>query len=200
MTRSRPPDRSRRLSQRVMLRWGAVLGLSALAGCTKEIGQEFPPNEKIPLSGQLPDLPVEERTAVLEAGITALADADIATEEEFVTALEAEGIAVESLETIHDVLTLEYSTRQSPNEGVLHELGLIAGAYAALVETRYHTTVLEVTIANERSSTYGVAEIAAEDAERYNASEYSAMEYGELVASSIMSKRDPPAVETVPSI
>lgn len=198
MVRSRPPD-CFRPSRRAMLRWGAVLGLSALAGCTEEIGQEFPPNEKVPLSEMIPDLPVEEQTEVLEAGITALANTDIASEDEFVTELEAADIAVESLDTAHDVLTLEYTIQRSQNEGVLHELGPIAGAYAALVAAGHGATALDVTIADERSSTYGVAEITAEDAERYNAGGYSATEYGELVASSIRSKRDPPEVETVSS-
>lgn len=182
-----------------MLRWGAVLGLSALAGCTEEIGQEFPPNKEIPLSEMIPDLPVKEQTEVLEAGITAFANTDIASEDEFVAALEAEDIAVESLDTAPDVLTLEYTTQRTQNEGVLYELGLIAGAYAALVAAGHGAPVLDIAIADKRSSTYGVAEIAAEDAKRYNAGGYSATEYGELVASSIKSKRDSPEVKTVPS-
>ena len=198
MGRSQLFDDSRASSRRTLLRWGAVLGLSTLAGCTEEIGREFPPNKKAPLSEIVPEIPVKKRTTVLEMGITGLDTEAITTEEEFTTTLEAAGIEIESLSKTYDVLKLEYTTQRSQDEGVLHELGPIAGAYAALVDAGYTATALDVTIAHTDSSTVGFVEVSTENAARYNAGEYSAAEYGELVASSIKSKRNPPRVKTGP--
>lgn len=176
------------------LRWVVALGASSLAGCTADIGKELPTNEKVPLAEQVPDLPVEERTERLGAAITTLAGADIADEAEFVAALEAEGIAVESLEMTYGVLELEYLAEAPRSEGVLREIGSIAGAYAALIDTGHDATTLEMTIVDRSSSTYGVAEATTKDAKRYNAGDLSGKEYGELVAGSIGSKRHPPDV------
>ena len=199
MEGSRSSDGTRPASRRALLRWGAVLGVSALAGCTEEIGREFPSNEKVPLSEVVPEVPVKKRTTVLETGITELAGEDLTTNDEFTAEIEAAGIEVGSFSERYDVLKLEYRNQTRRNRGVLHELGLVAGAYAALVSADRTTTALDVTITNARSSTVGFVEISSEYAARYNAGEYSAAEYGELVASSITSKRDPPKVESAPS-
>lgn len=196
MDRPQSPDRSR-LSRRTALRWCAIGSLSSLAGCTADVGAEFPPNEKVPLARYLPDVPVEKRTDVLGAKIAALAAEDIADEEDFESALEAADIAVESLKTTYGILQLEFLARAPRDEGLLGEIGSIVGGYAALIDAGHDTTTLKMTIRDRESSTYGAAEATAKDAKRYNVGDLSAKEYGELVASSIESKRDSPDVEGV---
>lgn len=187
-SRSGGPSRRRR-NRRAVLRWCGLLGLSGLAGCTRDVGEQFPPNEKAPVSELRPDLPVAERTDVLEAGITELSSQSIGDEEALTRALEEHGVTIESTERVLDALELEYVADRSRERGPLYGIGRIAGAYAALVESGYDARVLEITVLQPTGSAYGVAEVETKYAKRYNAGRLSAKEYGELIAGSIESER-----------
>ncbi len=171
-----------------------MLVAAGSAGCVRESGEQFPPNEKWPTSGYAPDLPVTERSDVLESGIEAFEGREIGDEGEFEEALEAHGIAVEAVEREQGSLTIEYVFTDRVERGTLPDIALIAGAYAALVEAGYDATFFEITVLDGESSSFGAAEIETPWARKYNAGEYTATEYGELVASTVESARRPSTV------
>lgn len=196
MERELPEPRP--VTRRTLLRRGsgALAGMSTLAGCTEEIGEEFPAEREVPVAEFAPDPPIHEKTDVLAEGITMLADADVTDPDEFETTLIEHGIEIESVEREFEILTIEY--RSAVQQGILDDIGLIAGAYAALVAAEYDTTALDITIFDADSSSFGIAEITTDIAEQYNADELSAKEYGELVAETIESDRRPPDIDAEP--
>lgn len=196
MTEPGPSSRSRR----AVLRRGAIAlaGMASLAGCVEEMGEEFPPNTKTPVSERVPELPVTEKTDKLEEGITAMADEGIDDPESFGTAIEEYGIEVESVEVEFDVLTIEYINTELYEYGNIQDVAPIAGAYAALIDSGYGATALEITILDAAASSFGAAEIGTGLAEQYISGEFTAKEYGELVAETIESKRHPPDVGATP--
>lgn len=197
MDRPAPEERST-LSRRRLLGVGGVVGLSFLAGCTREEVEEFPENTKWPLSEVSPELPVRERSEVLEAAILSMTDADIETVEAFTSALEANELDIESAEEVRDVLSLEYTTTVRSDTGILHEIGTVAGAYAVLVESGYDAYALAITIHPTEASSYGSATVETRVSKRFNAGELSAAEYGELVTKTLESTREPPEVGVKP--
>ncbi|MEM4780802.1 MAG: hypothetical protein QXG03_04470 [Halalkalicoccus sp.] len=190
----------RSLSRRAVLSRaaGALAITGGLAGCDEEVGEQFPPNRKWPTSEYTLSLPVTERSDVLVSGIEAFADEEIADESGFADALESHGIPVETVERELDALTMEYETTDLGSGGKLHDVGLIAGAYARLIASGYETAFLEMTILDDESTSFGVAEVDTEWARKYDAGEYTAAEYGELVAATVESKRHPPEVGATP--
>ena len=189
------------ITRRRLLRRGGV-GLTAalgLAGCTEEIGEEFPPTEKEPVSEHVPELPVTERTEVLEEGISAFEGVEIADTDALEEELERYGVAIESVEKELEVLTLEYVEQDRREAGILDNVGPIAGAYASLLEAGYDAEALEITILDPDSTTFGAAEIETPIVERYNRDELTAKEYGELVAETIETRRLSPDVEPKPN-
>lgn len=189
------------VTRRRLLRRGGV-GLAAtvaLAGCTEEIGEELPPTEEEPVSERVPDLPVTERTEILEAGISAFEGVEIADTDAFKEELDEYGVAIESVEEELEVLTVEYVEQDRRTAGVLHNVGPIAGAYASLLEAEYDAEALEITILDPDSTTFGAAEIETIIAEEYNRDELTAKEYGELVSGTIETRRLPPDVEPQPN-
>lgn len=197
-SRTGPADRDRLTTRRRLLRWGSVGVAASLAGCTADVGDELPPNEKWPVAELTPELPVRERTGVLEDRIRELAGADLADPDAFAAAVEEYDLEVESVETERDVLTLEYHHPGRQAAGVLRDVGLLAGGYAALVEGGFDGVALDVTILETAPDSFGVAEIETRYAERFNAGKLSAAEYGELVASTVETDRDPPDVGVTP--
>lgn len=189
------------LTRRRLLRRGCVglTATTALAGCTEEIGEELPPTEKEPVSERVPDLPVTERTEVLEEGIAAFEDVEVADTDAFEEELDRYGVAIESVEEELEVLTVEYVEQDRRDAGVLHDVGPIAGAYASLLEAEYDAEAAEITILDPDSTTFGAAEIETPIAERYNRDELTAKEYGELVAGTIETRRLSPDVEAEPN-
>ncbi|WP_049915878.1 hypothetical protein [Natrialba taiwanensis] len=197
---AQPRDRPRtETCRRRLLRWGSLVGLTSLSGCTADIGEEFPPNEKWPTADLAPSLPVSERSTVLENGIEAMAPESIADEAEFETAIDEYGIDVETVERDRDVLTIEYAATERYETSTLHTLGPIAGAFAALVDAGYDATALAVTILDPAPDSFGEASIERPWAEAYLDGDLSAAEYGELVATTVASERHPPDVEVSPS-
>ncbi|MFA9501265.1 hypothetical protein ACERIM_00620 [Natrinema sp. H-ect1] len=198
MDRDATETGGRTRTRRRFLRAGTVAATAALAGCIEEMGTEFPTNEKWPISEYVPSLPVAERSAILEERIPELAGADITDPEGLGSALEEYDVAVESIERERDVLTLEYVNTDRHDEGNVHDVALLAGGYAALIETGYDAVALGATILDDAPASYGSATVETTYAEEYNAGELTAAEYGELVVSTIESQRYEPGVDVSP--
>ncbi|ELZ14821.1 hypothetical protein C478_06321 [Natrinema thermotolerans DSM 11552] len=198
MDRDATETGGRTRTRRRFLRAGTVAATAALAGCIEEMGTEFPTNEKWPISEYVPSLPVAERSAILEERIPELAGADITDPEGLAATLEEYDVAVESIERERDVLTLEYVNTDRHDEGNVHDVALLAGGYAALIDAGYDTVALGATILDDAPASYGSATVETTYAEEYNAGELTAAEYGELVVSTIESQRYEPGVDVSP--
>lgn len=185
-------------SRRGVLARASVLIAAGSAGCVREVGEQFPSNEKWPTSGYTPDLPVTEQSDVLESGIEVFEGREILDESGFEDALSDRAVALEAVEREQGVLTVEYVFTERVERGTLHGIALIAGAYAALIEGGYDAAFLEVTVLDDESSSVGAAEIETPWASKYNTGEYTATEYGELVASTVESRRYPADVSATP--
>lgn len=185
-------------TRRRFLQAGAVAALTAAAGCIEEMGTEFPKNKKWPVSEYVPALPVAERSAVLERRISELSDTDITDPDELASTLEEYELAVDSVERERDVLTIEYVNTDRYDEGNVHDVALIAGGYAALVDAGYDTTVLGATILDDAPASYGSATVETSWALEYTAGGLTAAEYGELVVGTIESQRYEPTVDVSP--
>lgn len=186
------------LSRRRLLGVGGLVGLASLSGCTRDVVEEFPKNTKWPLSETKPDLPVLERSDVLKEGVRSMSDADVETVDEFAATLEAEGFEIEVVEEVRDVLSVEYVSTIRAGKGTYHDIAVIAGAYATLVENGYDVYALALTIHPAQASSYGSWVVETRMAKRYNAGELTAAEYGELVAKTLESSRTPPEVGVKP--
>lgn len=185
-------------TRRCLLRWGGFVGLAPLAGCTRDVGAEFPPNAEWHVSELTPDLPVREQSKIVADRIEATSSADVDDVDAFVGAVNEYGLAVESVERVRDVLVIEYVTTERFDEGTLHDVATTAGAYAALVDAGDDAVALGITILDDAPESYGVATVETVWARAYNAGEFSAREYGERVAGTVQSKRHPPDVPVSP--
>ncbi|WP_436343528.1 twin-arginine translocation signal domain-containing protein [Natronorubrum sp. FCH18a] len=185
-------------TRRRFLQASAVAATVGLAGCIEEMGTEFPPNEEWPVSERVPDLPVRERADVLEERIPELASAEIDDPEKLASTLEEYDLVVESIERERDVLTIEYVNTDRHDEGNLHDVALIAGGYAALVDAGYDAVALGATILDDAPASYGSATVETAWTTAYNSGELTAAEYGELVVGTIESQRYDPEVEVEP--
>lgn len=194
------PDRTSEpsMTRRGLLRVAGIAGASLLAGCTEDVGEEFPPNHEWPVSGYLPDLPVEERSALVAEHVERTASADIRRAEDLYEGFDDYDLEIESVERDRDVLNVEYTSTEQRSRGDLHCVAALAGAYAALVDAGYDAAALSISILDSAPSSYGVATVETEWAERYNAGELSAPEYGERVTGTIESKRHSPDVGVSP--
>ncbi|WP_222919233.1 hypothetical protein [Natrinema sp. SYSU A 869] len=198
MNRNAPGSGSERPTRRRFLQAGAVAATIGLAGCIEEMGTEFPQNTEWPVSSYVPDLPVEERSAIFEERVPELAAADVTDPEGLVSTLEEYDMAVESVERKRDVLTLEYVNTDRYDEGNVHDVALIAGGYASLIDTGYDAVALGATILDDAPASYGSATVETVHTEDYNAGALTAAEYGELVVSTIESQRYEPGVDVSP--
>lgn len=186
------------LSRRRFLRFGGLIGIASLSGCTRDVVEEFPKNSKWPLSETKPELPILERSDVLEEGVLSVSDVDVRTVERFAATLERNGLDVRTVEEVRDVLSVEYVSSIRVGEGTYHDVGMIAGAYAGLVEHGYDVYALALTIHPAAASSYGSWTVDTRIARRYNAGELTASEYGELVAGTLETSRAPPEVGVKP--
>ncbi|MFP9192947.1 hypothetical protein [Natronosalvus vescus] len=193
-----PPGDRTRISRRGALRLGGLASAALLAGCTEEVGQELPPNTKWPTTDLSPELPVRERTDILAERIEEMADEDIDDVEAFAAAFDEYALEVEAVEQVSDVLSIEYVNTLLYEEGNLHDVAPIAGAYAALIENGNDFAALAITILDAAPASFGSATVETDWAARFNAGDLSAAEYGELVATTVESKRHPPEVGVSP--
>lgn len=190
---SRPPR-----SRRDVLRSAAVAGSLVLAGCTEDVGEELPANEHWPVADLAPDPPVHQQTGVLEDAIKETSADRIEDVDGFVAALSARGLDFESVEEVVEALHLAYVEADLEGRGTLETIGLVAGAYAALVGAGFEARALELVVFGPEGDTVGVVEAATEWAAAFDEGALSAAEYGELVTATIESRRDPPEPDVAP--
>lgn len=184
-----------------MLRRGgaALAGAVGLAGCTEDVGEELPPNEHWPTAELVPELPVKQRKDALKTGIEELSAAGIDGVDGFVAALEERGIELESVEEVAEQLSLEYVETAPARNGTFEVVGLVAGGYAALVAAGFEARGLELVFFEADGSALGIAEARTEWAVAFNEGDLSAGEFGELVAGTIESRREPPEPDVTPA-
>lgn len=193
-----PADGGARRSRRSVLRSAAIGATLALSGCTEEIGSEFPPEAHQPISELLPDLPVEERTNVWEERITTAVALEIDGLDAFAGAFDEFNIDVEAVDRVNDVVVIGYINTDRYAEGNVHDVATLAGGYAALLDAGYDAEALGITILDDAPASYGTATVETRWAEAFNAGELTAAEYGELVETTIESRRRSPDVEVDP--
>lgn len=173
--------------------------MALLSGCTADVGDELPPNDKRPVSRYVPELPVTQRTSILAERIRIGAEAGVDSEEALAGAFEEHSLEIESVATERDVLTVEYVTTERYAQGALHDVGLLAGAYASLVEAGVDTVAMDLTILDDAPASFGAAEVDTAWAQGFNDEDLTAEEYGELVETTVETKRDSPNVAVEPS-
>lgn len=166
-----------------LARSGVLLGVAALSGCTEETLVEAE-REPVPfrdVEQEEFDLPVEQRLAVAEAAIERAEGEEFADLEEFESYLAEADIDVESLsEEEKDgkpIVSLESVFEQSSERGFIHNLGIVAGGYAALIAGGHESEKLESSLFDSDKQLFGEYEIRHPWAVEYNEDELTAREY-----------------------
>lgn len=177
---------------------GAAMALVPLAGCTEDVGEDLPPNEHWPVAGVFPELPIERRSDVLAARIEEMATRGIADLDGFERELSDADVSFATVELTDVRLELEYVNTTENRRVLIDVIGLTAGGFAALVEAGVDVRSLELVVYVPERPTVGVVEAAHEWAVRFNASDLSGKEFGELVVSTIESRRRPPVLDVAP--
>lgn len=178
------------------LRGGALVGsIVSLSGCTDSTLQEAksqPPPVAERFDEGLLGGPVTTRYDVAAEGIERADGADAGTTKAFEEYLKAQDIAVESVEEKEEhgtpVLSVEYAPAGPSEEGLMRSLGVVAGGYAALVDAGLDAEKLKASLLDPDGRVYGEYEIPTDYAERYNAGEITAKEYGRLASKKITSR------------
>lgn len=151
----------------------------SLAGCGRRRGDA---TEPVPLSDVIPDLPVEQRGDVLEAGVAAGLETESSDPESFERALSEAGVPVESVEAADGIVEVTYPADWA--DGLLDGVGLVGGAYASLVRGGYPATELRATLLDADGRPFG--EFTAEiDWVRRLGGDLTESEYGTLVADTL---------------
>lgn len=150
-------------SRRRYLATAGTVCAFALAGCLVERDEGYEPEpepveEHTPIGHRLPSLPVpefaDEYEAGLDAGIDAGIDAEVTDRETFGTALEERGLDVERLERGRRHLLLAY-VEETPETGVLREMGYVAGAYVPYVLASDEPATLDATVLEDGGTDFG---------------------------------------------
>jgi hypothetical protein len=191
-------DADRTRTRRGLIWAAGGAGAFLLAGCTEDVGEEFPENREWRVAEYLPALPVRERSVLLAEEIERLADADVREPEDLADAFEDDAFEVGAIERDRDVLSVAYARTDRTWTGDLHAVGPLAGAYAALIDAGYEAASMSLSILDDAPSSYGIATIQTTWAEAFNAGEISAETYGEHVTGTIESKRHSPEVGVSP--
>lgn len=181
--------------RRDLLRAGVTLvGIPALSGCTEqrleEAGRVPPPLEPIPKEEV--DLSVSQRLAIAEQGIERASGVDILTPDELAGYLRDQRVHVETVEGMVEggspILSLSYVVDETYDEGLMHHLGLVAGAYAALVEATQEHEKLTAHLLDPAGDEFGEYEIRRRWARKYNDGTYSARKFAYEAAATATSK------------
>lgn len=130
--------------------------------------------------------------------IEELAAAPIDDLDGFLAELEARSVPFEAVSEVADQLHLEYAVADPEREGILEVVGPVAGAYASLVDGGFEARALELVAFEADGATFGSVEVSTAWAEAYLAGRLTAGEYGELVAGTIESAREPPEPDVAP--
>lgn len=179
-----------------VLRAGAFAGgLAALSGCTDttlEESESQPPPLEERFDAAAVDLPVSTESDIAAEGIERAAGADVESVEAFEAYLREQEVAVESVEPKKEegeaLLSVEYVHGDAVERGLLYDLGIVAGGYAALVDAGVDAEKLKATLLDPGGRKFGEYEIPTDYAERYNAGEITAEEYARLASKKLTSK------------
>lgn len=172
----------------------AVVGAAAVAGCAEDAADlgpsPTPAKEKTPVGDDLPDLPVKEKSDELAAKIEAIHGEDIGDPTELAETLRSEGVTEADVteESEGGYLSLEYVGEVTEEEGLVADVGTVAGAYAALVDAGFDGEALEVTVLDGEGRETGSYQIPTRWATEYNEGRVSAKEYGEMVVGTMETK------------
>lgn len=120
---------------------------------------------------------VLETESIIE---TPLEEVDEEAEEEVVDEGNVEEGLVEAT-----IVELEYVIEERTEEGAARTIGIVAGAYAALLEAGHDSELLEATVLGPTDVPFGSYEIEGTWAEEYNAGELGAAEYGNEVLTTV---------------
>lgn len=205
------------MNRRTLLKRGGigVAALGALSGCTEETLEEAETNPTFMenVSEEEVDLPVDQRIGVVEDGILRAEDAEIEDTDGLEAYLEEEGLSVEDLseeETVVEelpeieiedvdvitndehgelpVLSLEYVRPDAIETGALHDMGVVAGGYAALVDAGHDAALLEATVVDSNREPFGSFDVLTPWTEEYVEGTITAREYGHKVWMTAMSE------------
>ena len=166
---------------------------AALAGCTVEYDEGYeerpdPVEEHIPVDGIRPDLPVREFSDEYEAGIEAGLGASVDDLASYGAALESAGLDVERLERDGNYLSLVY-VASPPENGVLRDVGFVAGAYVPYVLATDEPPTLDGTILETEGVDFGALTAYVNWVRAFNTGEESLAIYGERVFATLKTKR-----------
>lgn len=162
-----------------MLRAAAVSIALSLAGCGSRRGDA---EEPVPLSDVIPELPVEERSDVLEAGVVAGLETESSDLESFERALDEAGVPVESVDNVEGAVEVTYPADWM--DGLLYGVGLVGGAYAVLARSDYETEELVATVLDADGRAFGEFTAEIDWARRLDEG-LTESEYGTLVADTL---------------
>lgn len=161
----------------------------AVAGCTEatleEAEQPAGVLEELFDAAEI-ELPVEQRIDVLVDRIERLEGESLEDPAAFESSLTEAGLDVDSLEERdvagETVLELAYVIENPAAEGNVHSLGIVAGAYAALVRGGYDGDSLESSLHDAEGREFGTYDVETVWAEAHDASERSVRSYaGEVL-------------------
>lgn len=174
-----------------LLRSGGVVGVSvALGGCTEETLEEAerePPAVNGFFAEEELPLPVTQRLDVAADGVRAAENADVEDVDAFEQFLKDQGFTVEALEESETkvgepMLSLEYVVPESRDVGLAHQLGVVAGGYAGLVDAGHDSETLDASLLQPAGEKFGEYEVRHHWATEYNAGELTVKEYvGEVL-------------------
>ncbi|MFC4438777.1 MULTISPECIES: hypothetical protein [Natrialbaceae] len=171
----------------------AAVGSVVLAGCTVEHDEGYeeepePVEHHTPVQHRLPDLPVREFSDEYEAGIEAGLEGDVVDLETLRTALEDGGLDVDGLVRERNYLYLEY-LGETPETGVLWEVGYVAGAYVPYVLATDDPATLDATILERDGIDFGRFTGYVTWVRSFDAGEEPLETYGERVLETLKTKR-----------
>lgn len=180
------------MNRRDFLTRGAVAvgSIAALSGCTEETLEQAEKNP-LPIDEAVAeeeiDLPVDQRLEAAGEGIDRAEDAEIESVDDLETYLVEQGVQVEALEEKEaaglPIVSLEYVDEEVIERGMMHNLGIVAGGYAALVAADHDSEKLEASLLAPDGETFGEYTIESEWAEEYDDGEITAREYANDVVT-----------------
>ncbi|WP_148857310.1 hypothetical protein [Natronococcus pandeyae] len=186
-------NRPQAVSRRTLLATVGSLGSLAFAGCTTEHDEGYeeepePVEDHTPVQHRLPELPVREFSDEYEAGIDAGLEANVTGQDSLETALERGGIDVDRLARERRYLYLEY-VADTPEIGVLWEVGYVAGAYVPYVLASDDPATLEVTVLERSRIDFGRFVAYINWVRSFDSGDDSLEAYGERVFETLKTKR-----------
>lgn len=183
------------MNRRTFLGNGLAVGsLVALAGCTEQTlkaGKSQVESLDDLYRYEEVSLPVRQRFELVEEGVHRAEGAEIETPDDFEAYLDEQGFAVEDVsEDTKDgapILSLEYVADDETERGRALEVGIVAGAYAAVLEAEFDGEELDATLLDPEGAEFGEFAVPTDAAERYNEGAISAATYGKEAMKELQS-------------